>query len=264
MLRWLSEVSQRWGIAYPEEEMEKALMVFRKSEETWRGEDEGQGLEGVGGMEVEGEGSNPTSSSSSSSSSFSLSNGTTPPPSTTATAVLLSDWNEAYLDPFTFSDRFEHPTEHHNHHTTTTTTHDHQENTSFSSIPYIPGKTSTHAQRTVYHRNLQALAALERSLCLFRAREPEEWSTSDRMVVLACFMDKVHHNTSCQHILSTHPVNTHTNTPSHYTLLTHTRVPLPLISVPPSLLSPRLNCRWAPLPSSTPIASNPISASDDD
>ena len=106
MLLWLCDVSNRWGIRYDEEEVENACGVFRKCEEAWRVEDEGQGLGqglgGVGGVDVEGEGGNSVSSSS-----FPLSNATpsSSPPSSTAAAVLLSDWSEAYLDPFTFSDR---------------------------------------------------------------------------------------------------------------------------------------------------------------
>ena len=103
MLIWLCDVSRRWGIAYNDEEVQRAHGMFSDWDKEWSVEDGGQGLGGAGGMNVEGESDN--AGSSSSSSSFPLSSASTPPPFSAATAVLLSDWDEACLDPFTFSNR---------------------------------------------------------------------------------------------------------------------------------------------------------------
>ena len=114
------------------------------------------------------------------------------------------DYNEIYIDPFSFSQRFAHSSPSTSFSTGSNTTSDIGNNNSMdgtlsssvTTTSLVPSSRTymsvlTEKENIKYRRDLRALEALERTLQLLRNSDPESWETEERMLILSCLMETV-------------------------------------------------------------------------
>ena len=114
------------------------------------------------------------------------------------------DYNEIYIDPFSFSLRFASSSTTTSLSTFSRSSSDFKNNDSTSdalssngntasSLPFSRAYSSvlTEKENIKYHRDLRALEALEKTLQLLRTSDPESWETEERISILSCLMETV-------------------------------------------------------------------------
>ena len=114
------------------------------------------------------------------------------------------DYNEIYIDPFSFSQRFSSSSTTTSLSTFSRSSSDFGNNDNTSDALSSNGNTAfslpssrtyssvlTEKENIKYHRDLRALEALEKTLQLLRTSDPESWETEERISILSCLMETV-------------------------------------------------------------------------